>query len=36
LKDQVKEEGGEALVMRDPLFVRAKSDIGMLPLVAST
>lgn len=31
LKDQVKEEGGEELLTRDPLFVRAKCDIGEFP-----
>jgi hypothetical protein len=35
LKDQVKEDGGEAALTRDPLFVRAKSDIGMLPFLCS-
>jgi len=27
LKDEIKEEGGVELLARDPLFVRAKSDI---------
>jgi hypothetical protein len=28
LREQANEEGGEELLMKDPLFVRAKSDIG--------
>jgi Fungal specific transcription factor domain len=31
LKDQIMEEGGAELLARDPLFVKAKSDIGEFP-----
>lgn len=30
LRDQVNEENGAELLVKDPLFVRAKADVGML------
>jgi hypothetical protein len=34
LKDAAKKENGEELLAKDPLFIRAKSDIGRSPFLS--